>query len=1097
MAANIHLHQPRVEVALTEHDDTGNGEPAAPDGQASPQSETSIAAPAEQHSHGDGGSSDAGSHDPSTPPPPPAEAEASTPFPAQFRYGLGEVSIGRPEYVRFAANEADRAQPNKYETAFAPTPRAENTPPPPPPPFPLPALPANLFNDLPIPLDTTDFAHAAPMQTAFTSVDAVAARMTASALAGAPGASPATPAASATKPIPVPKPTGIMSPTPAPASPPSLSKPAATVSPTITNAPSINGETVEKELPSNRTPYLYPGLHTAPEQSPHYANALAYGREQGYSDDEVMKLAVLMQANRDQNMGREWLTLKPPVLRAAVNAVVRNPDNSFDTSGVFGGQRGYHSAGFASQQLPADAHTAAYMSITESSVAEGPYTAPDGWVLEERETSSGDAGSDIIRYYRPSDELIAANDAPYLPLLFTGYMQVPRGYESELSVGADGGMHDLSALDFDPEFGLVTRSDNYRPYSADGNDWDRFMEIAVVVTISAGAMAAIGPVVAAGMGASTAGVVAAGAINGVIGSAITTMLQEGEVTFRGLLQAAFSGGMLAGLSTLESYQALNNLGRDATGATHFALRAMSITGTSTIRGAIQELIGGRFRDGFTQGIVQGLSSELTNYLNAEISAGLANEQITPAQADALRELTRFTGSALRAAANPNDPMYAFAQDYLGQLFGPPEARTIAGNGDTPLDAETQQDIAWFREAVDSGYDETAAGFFNNIVERRAAANPTASRTDIANNLIRELAIKPDTLGFVVGANGNVTVAARVDRATAVERIAAAYRLNDPTISQQEAERAANAYIDQRGIPAVFPERLMLTVVVRPDKPLPFTTGSEIVDQIIGAFQGAVMTGYNYVSGILHGVVDIGRIPFDGLLDIVNKLIGEDVFADSAQRNTARVDMFNNIVANLDQLPDQVAQYFNGRLERANQMDAAGDHIGAARERTELIGDLISMITNPRAPGAMRILERLGVDPATFERTTRTQTLFRQAMLDEERRLNPSFANVDARLYQAHHTIPLKDFPQLADLRGRLQAWGIDINGVDNGVMLPTGKAPADSVGMRHSLLRDPGYGEAIRARFDGINDAAAARRELAAINNELRNGTFQFTPGKK
>jgi hypothetical protein len=124
-----------------------------------------------------------------------------------------------------------------------------------------------------------------------------------------------------------------------------------------------------------------------------------------------------------------------------------------------------------------------------------------------------------------------------------------------------------------------------------------------------------------------------------IRSAITTMLQGGEVTFRGLLQAAFSGGMVAGLGTLESYRGLQNLGSDASGASRFALRAMSITGTATVRGAIQELIGGRFRDGFTQGIVQGLSLELTSYLNAEIAAGVANEQITPAQADALRELT--------------------------------------------------------------------------------------------------------------------------------------------------------------------------------------------------------------------------------------------------------------------------------------------------------------------------------------------------------------------------------------------------------------------------------------------------------------------------
>jgi hypothetical protein len=260
--------------------------------------------------------------------PPPEE---TPPRPAFARYGIGDtVVMGVPNYVRAYA---DRAEPSAGElslgeTGFAPAPLAENAPPP-----------------------------------------------------------------SATKPIALPKPGANMGSTPASSTPP-IASPTAT-----TNAPTIGGESMASdsssdsaEFPTNRETYLYPGLHNQPEQNPYYANALQYGREHGYNDDEVMKLAVLMQSNRDQNMGREWLSLKPAVLRAAVNAVVRNPDNSFDTSGVFGGQRGYHSAGFASQQLPADAHTAAYMSITESSVADGPYTAPNGWVLEERDVGGGEPG---------------------------------------------------------------------------------------------------------------------------------------------------------------------------------------------------------------------------------------------------------------------------------------------------------------------------------------------------------------------------------------------------------------------------------------------------------------------------------------------------------------------------------------------------------------------------------------------------------------------------------------------------------------------------------------------------------------------------------
>ena len=174
------------------------------------------------------------------------------------------------------------------------------------------------------------------------------------------------------------------------------------------------------------------------------------------------------------------------------------------------------------------------------------------------------------------------------------------------------------------------------------------------------------------------------------------------------------------------------------------------------------------------------------------------------------------------------------------------------------------------------------------------------------------------------------------------------------------------------------------------------------------------------------------------------------------------------------------------------MDAAGDHIGAARERTELIGDLISMVTNPRTPSAMRVLERLGVDPAWFERTSQTQRAFRDAAISQEHRINPAFANADMSLFEAHHTIPINAFSELNGLRAQLQRWGIDINSVENGVMLPGRNAPAGMQGTYHALLSDPGYGRALEARFVGVTTAADARATLAAINNELRNGTFHF-----
>jgi hypothetical protein len=134
MAANINLHQPRMEHALTEHDDN-NGEPTTPDGQTPSQSNTNTAALTDQQGNsasdgsGSGSNNDAGANESYTPAPPPPEE--SIPLPAQFRYGVGDtVIMGRPDYTRAYADRAEPSagKPSSRETAFAPVPRAENTP---------------------------------------------------------------------------------------------------------------------------------------------------------------------------------------------------------------------------------------------------------------------------------------------------------------------------------------------------------------------------------------------------------------------------------------------------------------------------------------------------------------------------------------------------------------------------------------------------------------------------------------------------------------------------------------------------------------------------------------------------------------------------------------------------------------------------------------------------------------------------------------------------------------------------------------------------------------------------------------------------------
>jgi hypothetical protein len=631
MAANINNSAQRFDYARAERDNesNNNGDAATPNGQTPPQSETTLAAPTEQQgqSSGDSSGNHAGTHDPSTPPPPTLEAEAPTPFsplPTQFRYGLGEVSIGRPDYIRVDANPADRTQPfegepSPRETAFAPTLRAAN---------PTLTLPA------------------------------------------------------AAKPIPLPKPQGNISPTSA-----SLPAPTATPSLVTTNAPTNAGQAVIANTldtapdpdspPSNRTPYVTPGLHTAPEQSPHYALAQAYGHEHGYKDDEIMKLAVLMQNNGDQNMGREWLLLQPDVLRAAVNAVVRNPDNSFDTSGVFGGQQGYPAARPAEPRVNIDENGQGYLLDNEGNrtAAPIPTTPPPGWVLEiVPATNNGNSATPEQRYFRLSDERAAELDFPYLPLVMTGHMQVPHGRDSELSIGADGGVHDLSQLKFDPLYGLITPIDNYMPIKPSrdevGDALGVVLTVAVTAMLTAGVGAAIGiPAITATTTVGEAIVI--GAANGAVGGLVSGVVND-NLTFKGVFQSALAGGLFAGVGQLGPVRDLNGLGldpKDPSIVTSYALRTLSITGQATLRGALQELVGGKFKDGFTQGIAQGLATEIGRAINSDIAARLERGDITAEEATSLRQLSGYTTAAIRALGNPGDPLHAFAQEFIGQLVG--------------------------------------------------------------------------------------------------------------------------------------------------------------------------------------------------------------------------------------------------------------------------------------------------------------------------------------------------------------------------------------------------------------------------------------------
>lgn len=224
---------------------------------------------------------------------------------------------------------------------------------------------------------------------------------------------------------------------------------------------------------------------------------------------------------------------------------------------------------------------------------------------------------------------------------------------------------------FDPVHGFSTDPDNVK------GDWlDRafpyiFSAAFTAITFGAGAGVGAAAATSAGSGASagltsaittaTGGGVAGAAANGAamaaVSSATLQLAANGKISFGQLLRSTLSGGFTGGLmsaSGLSSLPAGADLGQ----------RLMTYTGRATLQGAIQSVLGGKFRDGAVNSLIGSLAGEVTAQLDAHIN-GIRG--LDPSSASALRLLSRATGSALRLVGS-NDPAAGFASDFLGGLI---------------------------------------------------------------------------------------------------------------------------------------------------------------------------------------------------------------------------------------------------------------------------------------------------------------------------------------------------------------------------------------------------------------------------------------------
>ena len=111
----------------------------------------------------------------------------------------------------------------------------------------------------------------------------------------------------------------------------------------------------------------------------------------------------------------------------------------------------------------------------------------------------------------------------------------------------------------------------------------------------------------------------------------------------------------------------NGQGQQIVTSIDYAQRALAVTGQATLQGALQQISGGEFIDGFTAGLAQGLGAEVARGLQLQIDTLSASRSIDATQAGAMRQFARVAQSAVSLLGNPDDPGHAFAMTFVNGL----------------------------------------------------------------------------------------------------------------------------------------------------------------------------------------------------------------------------------------------------------------------------------------------------------------------------------------------------------------------------------------------------------------------------------------------
>jgi hypothetical protein len=605
-------------------------------------------------------------------------------------------------------------------------------------------------------------------------------------------------------------------------------------------------------------------------------------------------------------------------------------------------------------------------------------------------------------------------------------------------------LHDRSAVGFDLEAGWATHPSNIR----ERRDWGETLVmgafVGVVTYVTAGLA---GPV----FGTSLAGTMATAAVAGAAGS-MASGVMSGNFAWRDVLKGALAGGLSAGLT-----QSLGPYVQSAGPVGTIALR-------TTVQGGIQALLGGSFKDGAIAGFASGLADLAKGNIESGIDLAVKSGDMTATEAIAARGAARIVGSAIRALGNPNDPQYAFASSFLSDLLPKPPVQT----------GPTTEQV-------------------------RELFGPDGSGTVLTD-------LQPRGGG---SGSGGPPVAPTPEPSPPAPS-------SPPPDGPQEPQGPSDPNVQR------------IEIVGR--RLLSFDDGRlEVDSQGQGVFHLATggMLAIGSVADALPGLEIGGARTISGSL--LARLVGVITLPVMLTGDTPRVTLQINERLRFERFEDQAYGRLLERDTVSGQWQVLRDDVREYRRPGgyAVLGDEelarlnAPAINTPAPPQPSRPpplpIDRpntstpgleaappvagtpgLGAAPTVtaddllMERNRAEQQRFRNALIDEARRIDPDF---DPSRYDAHHAIPLNEYPQLNELRDRLAGWGIDMNDPSiNGVMLP--RSPDVGSGTVHAdTQRNPEYEAAIRRRFAGVTTRERAVEVLDDIKQELRNGTF--VPPKK